>query len=143
MSAVLAFATQAKRSGAADAYAVARRHLDVRELGCLLLHLRRVDPDWRPPLRERRALAVALLDAGVRDATVIEQTGLSRTTLWRLRRDLADKPNQPREPAFQCGGFVSNGATLTNGSSGRILSADATSANGDLDAIRALLGATS
>jgi Homeodomain-like domain len=141
MSAVLRFAGQAKRSGAADTYAIARRELDADDLGCLLLHLRRIDPDWRAPLRERRALAAALLEAGVRDSAIIEQTGISRTTLWRIRRNVADKPKCVRKPALQSGGFVSNGATLTNGSSGRILSADATSANGDLEAIRALLGA--
>lgn len=141
MTAVLHFAGQAKRSGAADTYAIARRELDARDLGCLLLHLRRVDPEWEAPRADRRALAVALIEAGVREAKIVDQTGISRTTLWRLRRDALNKPKCPREPALQSGGFVSNGATLTRRSSGPILSADAGSANGDLDEIRALLRA--
>ena len=141
MSAVLRFAGQAKRSGAADTYAIARRELDARDLGCLLLHLRRVDPGWEAPRVERRALASALLEASIADSKIVEQTGISRTTLWRLRRDGLDKLKCAREPAFQCGGLVSNGATLTRRSSPRILSAEASSANGDLDAILELLGA--
>ena len=141
MSVVLRFAGQAKRSGAADTYAVARRELDARDLGCLLLHLRRIDPDWQAPLKERKALAGVLLDAGVRDSTVIEQTGISRTTLWRLRREVLDKPKCSREPAFQSGGFVSNGAPAARSPYGPILGSDASSGNGDLEAIRELLGA--
>jgi hypothetical protein len=141
MNAVLDFAGQAKRSGAAETYAVARRELSPRELGCLLLHLRRVEPDWQAPRAERKQLAGLLLEAGVSVSTVIDQTGLSRSTLARLRRELANPAKCPREPAFQSGGFVSNGATRTRRSSGPVLSADATSANGDLEAIWALLGA--
>jgi hypothetical protein len=141
MSAVLRFAGQAKRSGAADTYAIARRELDARELGCLLLHLRRIEPDWRAPSKERRQLAAELLEASVRASTVIEQTGVSRTTLWRLRRELADKPKRLREPALQSGANVSNGATRTRSPYGPILACDASSGNGDLDAIRRLLGA--
>ena len=139
MNAVLHFAAQAKRSGAADTYAVARRQLDMREVGCLLLQLRRIDPDWRAPLRERRALAAVLLDAGVSDRAIIDQTGISRTTLWRIGRQIA---KGVCKPALEWAAFVSNGATLTRRSSGPILAADATSANGDLEAIRELLGAS-
>jgi hypothetical protein len=106
----------------------------------LWVHLRRIEPDWRPALNERRALAVALLADGVVDTKIIEQTGLSRTTLWRLRRNGQDKPKCARKPAFQRDVSVSNGATLAKGSFPAILSADASSGNGDLDAIRALLG---
>lgn len=115
MSAVLRFAQQAKRSGPADTYAIARRELDARDLGCLLLHLRRVDQDWEAPRAERRALAVALLEAGVAASRIVDQTGLSRTTLWRLRRNGLDKPKCPREPAFQGAVLFQTGRPLTTG----------------------------
>jgi hypothetical protein len=70
MSAVLRFANVAKRSGAAEVYAVACGELDAADLGCLLLHLRRVDPDWRPDIHERRRLAYALLEANVPNARI-------------------------------------------------------------------------
>src|SRR5215204_7190711 len=109
MTAILRFAGQAKRSGAADTYAIARRELDPRDLGCLLLHLRRIDPDWRAPLKERRLLAAALLDFGVTDSVVVDQTEVSRTTLWRIRRELVDRAKWARKPALEWAEFVSNG----------------------------------
>ena len=138
MSAVLEFARQAKRSGAGDTYAVARRELDARDLGCLLLHLRRVDPDWRAPRKDRRALAGVLLEAGVRDSKILDQTGISRTTLWRIRQQFSEGA---WKPASEWAAFVSNGATRTRRSSGPILCCDASSGNGDLEAIRDLLRA--
>jgi hypothetical protein len=140
MSAVLQFAAQAKRSGAEATYTVARRELEPRELGCLLLHLRRVDPDWSLPVKERRRLAVDLVEADVPDSAVIEQTGVSRTTVWRIRRDLVARPNRPRNPAFQSGESVSNRPTLTRRSSGPILCFDASGGNADVEAIRHVLG---
>jgi hypothetical protein len=65
MSAIRAFAKAAQRSGADEVYRVARRELDARDLGRLLLHLRRIDPDWRLRPKERRRLAGRLLEAGV------------------------------------------------------------------------------
>ncbi len=143
MSAVLRFANVAKRSGAAEVYAVARRVLDAVDLGRLLLHLRRVDSDWSLPLKERRRLAVELVEAGVPDSKVIEQTEISRTTLWRIRRDLVDKPNRAHKPALQSGEFVSNRPTLTRRSSGPILHVEATSGLGDFEPMARLLGPTS
>jgi hypothetical protein len=140
MTVVLYFATVAKRSGAAEVYAVASRELEAVALGRLLLHLRRVEPEWHLPLKERRRLAVALLEEGVADRHVIDQTGISRTTLWRIRRDLVDRPRRPCEPAFQSGLAVSNRAPASNGSSGPILHAQASSGNGDFEALARLLG---
>jgi hypothetical protein len=140
MSAVRRFANVAKRSGAADVYAVARQELDARDLGRLLLHPRRVDPDWRLQLKERRRLAVELVGVGVSDRKVLDQTGISRTTLWRIRRDLVQQPNRPGKPALQSGGSVSNRPILTRRSSGPILHVEASSANGDFGAMGRLLG---
>ena len=140
MSGVLRFAMIAKRSGAAEVYAVARRELGPVELGRLLLHLRRIDPDWRLSLKERRRLAVELIEAGVPDSRIIEQTEVSRTTLWRIRRDLVDKPNRARKPALQSGGFVSNRPTLTRRLSGPILHVEASSGLGDFEPVARLLG---
>jgi hypothetical protein len=133
VSAVLRFAGQARWSGAADTYRVARRELDARDLGCLLPHLRRVDPDWRAPLKERRAFAGVLLEAGVRDSKILDQTGISRTTLWRIRQQVAEGACKP---ASEWAAGVSNGATLTRRSSGPILCCEASSGKGDLEAIR-------
>ena len=142
MSAVLRFAGQAKRSGAADTYAIARRELDPRDLGCLLLHLRRIDPDWRAPLKERRLLAAALLDFGVTDSVVVDQTEVSRTTLWRIRRELVDRAKWARKPALEWAEFVSNGRPRSRSPYGPILCCDASSGNGDFEAIRRLLAGT-
>jgi hypothetical protein len=140
MSAVRRFANVAKRSGAAEVYAVARLELGARDLGRLVLHLRRVEPDWSLPLKERRRLAVELVEADVSDRDVLDQTGISRTTLWRIRRDLVQQPNRARKPALQSGESVSNRAPLTRRSSGPILHAEASSANGDYRALGRLLG---
>jgi hypothetical protein len=103
MSAVLHFAAQAKRSGAEATYTVARRELDAAELGCLLLHLRRVDPDWRPDIHERRRLAYALLEANVPDGRIRDQLEISQKTLARRRRELVDNAKWTRKPALQSG----------------------------------------
>jgi hypothetical protein len=142
MSAVLRFANVAKRSGAAEVYAVACRELDAADLGCLLLHLRRVDPDWRLDIHERRRLAHALLEANVPDARIREQLEISQKTLARRRRELADIPKCPRKPALQSGAKRTKTPGRYYGACGPILSADASSANGDFGAIRRLLGAT-
>jgi Trp operon repressor len=142
MSAVLRFANVAKRSGAAEVYAVASRELYAADLGCLLLHLRRVDPDWRPDIHERRRLAYALLDANVPDREIRAQLEISQKTLARRRRELADNAKCPRKPALQSGAKRTKTPGRYNGACGPILHADASSANGDFGAIRRLLGAT-
>jgi hypothetical protein len=118
VTAIQRLARAARPSGAEAIYDHARGRLDDRDLGLLLLHLRRVDPDWRPPPKERRRLAARLLAAGASDKTIVDQTSISRTTLWRMRRDLVDSSNQAREGAFQSAANVSNRAHSTNGSSG-------------------------
>lgn len=143
MTAVRLFAHAAKRSGADEVYAVARRELDDRDLGRLLLHLRRVDPGWRLDVHERRRLAYALLDAGVSDREIRDQLVISQKTLGRRRRELLDNPNQPLEPAFQSGVSGTKTSTLTRRSSGWVspsLAFSANSGNGDDRALRLLLG---
>jgi hypothetical protein len=142
MTAVRHFAQVAKRSGAAEVYAVARRELGDRDLGRLLLHLRRVDPDWRLDVHERRRLAYALLGAGVCDREIRDQLGISQKTLGRRRRELVNNPNQPLEPAFQRGVSGTKTATLTRRPSGWVsppLAFSASSGNGDDRALRLLL----
>lgn len=143
MSAIRRFAQVAERSGAAEVYTVACRELDVRDLGLLCLHLRRVDPDWRPAPKERRRLAAALLEAGVADQNIVDQTDIGRTTLWRIRQELVDTPNRARNPALQSGEDVSKRPTATRRSSEPILHAETSSGNGDDDALRLLLGEAS
>jgi Trp operon repressor len=95
VSAIRRFANVAKRSGAPEVYAVACRELDVRDLGRLLLHLRRVDPDWKLDFHERRRLAYALLEADVSDREIRDQLEISQKTLGRRRQELVEK----RKPA--------------------------------------------
>jgi hypothetical protein len=141
MSAVLRFANVAKRSGAAEVYAVASRELDPADLGCLLLHLRRIDPDWRPDIHERRRLAYDLLDAGVPDRRIRDVLEISQKTVARRRRELVDSEKCVRKPALQSGAERTKPAGRYHGACGPVLQADATSANGDLGAIRRLLEA--
>lgn len=143
VSAIRRFAQVAKRSGAAEVYAIACRELDDRDLGLLCLHLRRVDPDWRPAPKERRRLAAALLEAGVADRNIVDQTDIGRTTLWRIRQELVDTPNRARNPALQSGEHVSKRPTATRRSSEPILHVEASSGNGDDRALRLLLGEAS
>jgi hypothetical protein len=142
MSAVLAFARQAQRSGAADTHAIARRELDVRDLGCLLLHLRRVEPDWRLDIHERRRLAYALLEANVPDARIRDQLEISQKTLARRRRELVGNAKCARKPALQSGATRTKTPGRYNGACGPILHADASSGNGDFGALARLLGAS-
>lgn len=140
MSAVQRFANVARRSGAAEVYAVARRELGPPDLGRLLLHLRRVDSDWSLDLHERRRLAYALLEAGVPDREIRAQLEISGKTLARRRRELVNKPNRDREPALQSGANGTKPATRYYGSSGPILHIEATSGNGDFGELGRLLG---
>lgn len=103
MSAIRSFANVAKRSGAREVYAVACRELDVRDLGLLCHHLRRVEPDWKLEVHERRRLAYALLETDASDREIRDQLGISQKTLSRRRRELVDTRNRPLEPAFQSG----------------------------------------
>jgi hypothetical protein len=139
VSAIRHFANVAKRSGAAGVYAVARCELDAAELGRLLLHLRRVDPDWRLDIHERRRLAYVLLEANVPDRHIRDQLQISQKTLTRRRQELVDKQNRPAETAFQSGVPGTKTATATRRSSGPILHVDASSGNGDFVALRRLL----
>ncbi len=139
MSAIRQFANVAKRSGAAGVYAVARHELDAVQLGRLLLHLRRVDPDWSLDIHERRRLAYALLEANVPDRHIRDQLQISQKTLTRRRQELVDQRNRPAEPAFQSGAWGTKTATATRRSSGPILHVEASSGNGDFEAIRSLL----
>jgi hypothetical protein len=141
MSAILRFAGQAKRSGAADTYAIARRELDARDLGRLLAHLHRIDPDWQAPLKERRGLAAELLEAGVSDSTVIEQTGMSRTTLCGFAGKWSTSRNALVNPHCRAPRMFQTGQPAMCRPYGPILSCDASSGNGDFEAIRRLLGA--
>lgn len=142
MSTIRHFANVAKRSGAAEVYAVASGELDVRDLGRLLLHLRRVDPDWTLDVHERRRLAYALLEADVPDREIRDQLDISQKTLGRRRQELVEKPNRPLQPAFQSGVSGTKTATATRRSSGPILHVEASSGNGDDRALRLLLGET-
>lgn len=143
MTAVQSFARAARRSGAEATYAVARGELDDRDLGRLLVHLRRVEPGWRPAPKERRRLAARLLEAGVKDRDVVDQTGISRTTLWRMRRDLVGRSKPAPEAALQSGANVSNRPPSTRRSPGSVsppMGFSASSGNGDDRELRSLLG---
>jgi hypothetical protein len=146
VSAIRRFANVAKRSGAPEVYTVACRELDVRDLGRLLLHLRRVDPDWKPDVHERRRLAYALLEADVSDREIRDQLDISQKTLGRRRQELVEKRNRPQEPAFQSGVSGTKTATATRRSSEPVsppwgLSADSGSV--DDRPLRMLLGEAS
>jgi hypothetical protein len=142
VTAIRDFVRTAQRSGAEATYEVARAELDDRDLGRLLLHLRRVEPGWRPRPKERRRLAARLLQAGVSDKDIVEQTTISRTTVWRIRRDLVNPSDSGRKAALQSGGNVSNRPPSTYGSTDRVaapLAFSATSGNHDDRALRLLL----
>ncbi len=139
MSTIRHFANVAKRSGAAEVYAVADGELDVRDLGLLCLHLRRVDPDWSLDVHERRRLAYALLEAEVPDREIRDQLDISQKTLHRRRRELVEKQNRPLQPAFQSGVLGTKTAAATRRPSGPILHVEASSGNGDDRALRLLL----
>jgi hypothetical protein len=141
VSAIRRFANVAKRSGAAEVYAVARDELeDVRDLGRLLLHLRRVDPGWTLDMHERRRLAYALLEANVAGRDIADQLDISQKTLSRRRQELVDERKRACEPALQSGVSGTKTPSATRRSSGRILHAEASSGNGDFEAIGSLLG---
>jgi hypothetical protein len=139
VSAIRRFAKIAKRSGATEVYTVARDELeDVRDLGCLLLHLRRVDPSWSLDIRERRRLAHALLEADS-DREIRDQLDISQKTLARRRQELVHKRNRAPEPAFQSGVSGTKTPPATRRSLGPILHAEASSGVGDFEAIARLL----
>ena len=139
MSAIRRFAQVAKRSGAREVYTVACRELDVRDLGLLCLHLRRVDPDWTLDMHERRRLAYALLEADVPDRQIRNQLDISQKTLGRRRRELVEKRNRRLQPAFQSGVTGTETAVATRRPSGPILHVEASSGNGDDRALWLLL----
>jgi biotin operon repressor len=51
-----------------------------------------IDPKWRPRAGHRRLIATELLREGVSPKLIANQLGISRTTLWRLREELASNP---------------------------------------------------
>jgi hypothetical protein len=134
--------------------------MDARELALLATRLRGIDPLTRTDARgyrveleprfelrpkERRELAIRLIAAGhADDVTARNQTGGSRSTWWRIRRDVEqahDGGLTPlSEPSPDAGSSVSNRPTPTRRTCGPILHAEATSANGDFGALGRLLG---
>jgi hypothetical protein len=84
------FARHAKRFGTECVFETAVEELEARDLGRLSQHLRRIDPKFRLPNDQRRALALALLEDGVDRKNVCWQTGASRSTLRRWRQELLE-----------------------------------------------------
>jgi hypothetical protein len=133
--------------------------MDSRELALLATRLRSVDPPTRVDSRgyhvqteprfelrpkERRELAARLIGAGhADDVTARNQTGVSRTTWWRIRRDVEEADNGGltplSEPRSDAGLRVSKPPPA---GCSPILHFDATSGAADIGAIRRLLGAT-
>jgi hypothetical protein len=107
--------------------------MDPRELALLATRLRGVDPPTRTDAhgyrvelesrfelrpKERRELAVRLIAAGYADDVVARnQTGVSRTTWWRICRDVEQARNggltPPSEPSPGAGSSVSNRARFS------------------------------
>jgi len=113
--------------GVEGLYETARHELDDRNLARLAGRLRRIDPAWKLTRTERRRLASALLELNLDFKRICRQTGISRTTLWRLREQVVDSPDRPPKPALQSGAHVSKRTLATNGSRPAIVHLDATS----------------
>jgi hypothetical protein len=99
MSSVREHAEHARLHGAEAAYANACADgLSPRQFGWLLVHLRRLDPDWRPAIGERHRLTRAMLEAGVPDQEIREALRISQPTLWRFKRERADTTPEGARP---------------------------------------------
>lgn len=91
MSSVREHAEHARLHGAEAAYANARRDdLSPRQLGWLLVHLRRLDADWKPTMGERHRLTRAMFETAVPEREIREALRVSQSTLWRFKRRLAE-----------------------------------------------------
>lgn len=125
----------AKRTGLAPA-----------DLGRLAARLRSMEPPkvrvrgyWtqgprfklRP--KERRELAVSLLEAGVEDRQIRKWTGMSRTVLWRLHHEREQNGGltTTSEPSVHAGLSVSKPPNRTYLSNPPMFHFDATSGNSD------------
>jgi hypothetical protein len=93
-----------------------------RDLGHLARHLRRVDRRWRLSPADRHNLAELLVAGGAKTATVVEQAGVSRSTVAGLRaagRGLVVAPPRSREPCRLIGtesrGSASESTTAKRG----------------------------
>ena len=91
MSCVRELAEHARVHGAEATYVNASADgLSPRQFGWLLVRLRRLDPDWRPAMRERHRLIRAMLAARVPDGEIREALQVSQPTLWRFKREAAE-----------------------------------------------------
>jgi hypothetical protein len=71
--------------GVALVYETAEDDLPVIELGYLVRHLRRVDPNWRLEKRQRATLMKRLLGADVPAKEVADIVGLSLGRVYQVR----------------------------------------------------------
>jgi len=150
------YTRQAELSGARTAWALAQGDgLSAPILGRLAARLRSLDPPARVDSRgyrietearfklksrEKRALAAALIDAGVADGQIVLWSGISRSTLWRVHQDRQNGGLTPlSDPASDAGLRVSNRPNVEYRSSLPMFHFDATSGGTDVDAIRRLL----
>ena len=70
--------------------------LSPHDLGCLALHLRRIDKHWRLDPDQRTRLVQALFEANVADKEIRDMAGVSQDTICRLRkgRGLAEQAGE-------------------------------------------------
>jgi hypothetical protein len=61
---------------------------DVEDVGRMAMHFRRMFPEWEMDGELRRSLAMSLLQAGVAVRWVTEYTGLGKSRVYELRREL-------------------------------------------------------
>jgi hypothetical protein len=99
--------SHAQRFGVEAIYETAiELSLAPRDLGHLTRHLRRIDRRWRLSPNARHKLARRLVAAGVKTAQIVEQAGVSRSTVASLRAAslrLGEATPQPTEPCALVG----------------------------------------
>jgi hypothetical protein len=114
------YVRHAEMYGVGGIFECARTDLEAIELGMLALQLRRValqkKDDWSLGHAERDELVTDLLAAGVEDRRICAMAGISRQTLWRMRRRVVQAAEHPPDPALQSGGLVSDRPPLGIGS---------------------------
>jgi len=138
MSDLAAYVKHAERKGGVEGvYEAARTELDDRDLGRLVERLRRIDPDYRLDRAERHRLLTQLIEAKVADRRIIRQLGVSRQTVWRVRRTLVQAPNGGLDTPLQSGAEVTKPAVPRDRSR---LHFDATSGAWDDRPLRRYLG---